>query len=144
MLAETLMSSEQNFGHAALKIQYDTLNFFFTQRRYLLFSLWVWKLWSEAAWFRFWAHLSFAISSILNFNLYLLPFEVWFRFVPLWTNKRSFRHTLTNKHLSFFRSHLFAFDQYFCFNYGYQCNNQIVWCAINRNEKYKQSKLKRK
>lgn len=107
------------------------------------------KLWSEAAWFRFSTHLYFAIASIYWISIcicYLLK-HLSIHVISLCpfkgTEQRSFRNTLKTNIYLFFHSRL-AFDQNFCFNYGYQCNNQIVWCAINRIKEHKQSKFKRK
>lgn len=147
------------FGHAAIapspKIQTIRIDSF-TQRRsaYCFFFSYLSiiqsvsrKLWSEVAWFRFLAHLSFTAPSILNLNLYLLPFEASiyscdFALSLFWTVNKEISDTPPPTSPFFFALSSFAFDQNFRFNYGYQCNNQIVWCAINQNKEYKQSKFK--
>lgn len=56
-----------------------------------------------------------------------------------WTKEVSDSHTYIHTYtptqqtvvfFAFFALSSLAFDQNFCFNYGYQCNNQIVWCAM--------------
>lgn len=94
------------------------------------------------------------VPSILNLNLYfvtfwsiksihvilLCPSLNWTKKFPLHTHTHP-----TNIYLRIFCHALssFAFDQNFRFNYGYQCNNQFVWCAINQNKEYKQSKVQK-
>lgn len=111
----------ENFGHATPADTSDTLvrslkgvplayGFFFLFLLLSVIQSVSRKLWSEAVRFRFSAHLSLAIPTILNLNLYLLPFWsiyrfVWFHFVP--TVDERHQHTTsnfrtTNVYLSFF------------------------------------------